>query len=185
MLYLATSPNQPEVGDALSRHRIGLMCQPASHKPKAGWLWAADNGCFSDGWNYPKWRKWLGSDLPKAGCLFATVPDGVELSYPLAFVLQDGAHDAVIPWRGLDCLFIGGSTEYKMSDEAFAVATEARERGKWVHVGRVNSWSRFEAWAPYADSCDGTFLAFGPRTNFPRLMRWVDRHDLNPQLELA
>ena len=202
MLYLATSPCEPAVADALSRHKIGLMCQPASNKPNPGWLWAADNGCFSDKWNETKWRVWLEGSMPMAGCLFAVVPDVVAdaertldrfyqyadavrgLSYPVAFVLQDGAEQDLdlVPFHDFDCLFIGGSTEFKMSEHAIDYAIEARERGKWVHVGRVNSWSRYKAWAPYADSCDGTFLAFGPRTNLPKLMRWIDTHDQNPQL---
>lgn len=205
MLYLATGPAQPEVAASLRAHEIGLMCQPGSNKPRAGWLWAADNGCFSDKWNCARWESWLGLAHPRSGCLFAVVPDVVgdaertlvafenhvnivrRLGYPVAFVLQDGAEQDLdlVPFHEFDCLFIGGSTEFKMSNDAIDYAQEARDRGKWVHVGRVNSWSRFQAWAPYADSCDGTFLAFGPETNYPRLMSWVHRHRANPQLELA
>jgi len=199
VLYLATSPNQPEVADALNRYRIGLMCQPASNKPRAGWIWAADNGCFSDKWDETKWLRWLRLPHPRSGCLFATVPDVVgdavataerfaryvdtvrEAGYPVAFVAQDGLTDDLLPWDDFDCLFVGGSTEFKMGD-AFGWADEARDRGKWVHVGRVNSWSRYKAWASHAHSCDGTFLAFGPRKNLPRLLRWLDRHDESPQL---
>ncbi len=204
MLYLGTSPCEPAVADMLDRRKIGLMCQPLSNRPRAGWLWAADNGCFSAGWDETKWRSWLErEDHPRAGCLFAVVPDVVgdaaatlerfweycpvvhEARYPVAYVAQDGTEDLSPPWDVLDCLFIGGSTEWKLGEHARAVAEEARVRGKWVHVGRVNSNRRLVGWATHADSCDGTFLAFGPAKNAPRLARWIDGNDANPQLPLG
>ena len=52
---------------------------------------------------------------------------------------------------------------------------EARLLGKWVHVGRVNSWRRIHHAAIWgADSVDGTYLAFGPRANGARLTRWLE-----------
>jgi hypothetical protein len=109
----------------------------------------------------------------------------VAARFPVAFVAQDGCTPDSAPWDLMDCLFIGGSTEWKMSPRAFAVADEARQRGKWVHVGRVNSWSRFESWSDRADSCDGTFLAFGPAVNAPRVASWMDRTFAHPRLELT
>lgn len=203
MLYLATSPCEPAVADLLNRRRLGLMCQPVSNPPRAGWLWAADNGCFSAKWDETKWRRWLGSDLPKAGCLFAVVPDVVAdaaatlerftafadlvrgLRYPVALVAQDGLERLTVPWNDLDCLFIGGSTGWKLGEYAHQLAREARKHGKWVHVGRVNSGARYRAWSADADSCDGTFLAFGPTVNTPRLVAWLDHHDANPQLSVT
>ncbi len=201
MLYLGTSPCEGAVADLLDRRRIGLMCQPASNPPRIGWLWAADNGCFSDTWDEQRWQRWLESDFPRSGCLFATVPDVVgdadatlerfwhyhqqvrDMRYPVALVAQDGLERRVVPWEHIDCLFIGGSTEWKLSEHARKLASRARERNKWVHVGRVNSQKRFQSWATCADSCDGTFLAFGPTTNTPKLVRWLDGHEFAPQLE--
>jgi hypothetical protein len=178
------------------------MCQPASNPPKAGWIWAADNGCFAKTWKEDRWLAWLQKDHPRSGCLFASVPDVVgdaaatlerwhqyaatveNLGYPVAFVGQDGLTVDTAPWRHMDCFFIGGSTEWKMSSEAFWLADRARAMGKWVHVGRINSGKRYKAWANHADSCDGTFLAWGPKKNTPRMMRWIDRHEENPQLAL-
>jgi len=203
VLYLGTSPADPSVADALDRLKIGLMCQPGSNRPKPGWVWAADNGCFNARWEPGRWERWLNLPHPRAGCLFATVPDVVAdhnatlhrwgvyaplvaaARYPLAFVGQDGATTATVPWDELDCLFIGGSTEWKLSETAFGLAAEATRRGKWVHVGRVNSGSRFAAWAPHADSADGTFLAFGPSTNMTRLHGWIDTTDATPALLLT
>lgn len=199
-MYLGTSPNSPPVAQAIRSRRMGLMCQPGSNKPRPGMVWAADNGCFASTWDHDRWVAWLARDHPRTGCLFAVVPDVVgdaaatrarwdiyrhevaALRYPLAYVAQDGSEDCPPPWDTLDTLFIGGSTEWKMSEHAYAVAAEAHRRGKWVHIGRVNSWSRFDAWRSHADSADGTFLAFGPLTNIAKVVEWGDRHNLTPTL---
>lgn len=179
---------------ALNAHDIGLMCQPGSNHPRAGWLWAADNGCFSAPWDEDRWARWLDSDLPRSGCLFATVPDEAgdhdstlqlwhdhaatvrSFRYPLAFVAQDGATIRNVPWDELDTLFIGGTTAWKLGAEVTELIGMAKQLGKWVHIGRVNSRRRFLAFAGAgADSADGTFLAFGPDTNLPLLLGWVDQ----------
>ena len=74
MLYLLTSPREPAVAALLDQRRVGLMAQPKSNPPRAGWLWAADNGCFADSWEPIAWESWLRRQ-PRAGCLFAVVPD--------------------------------------------------------------------------------------------------------------
>jgi hypothetical protein len=202
MLYLGTSSNVEEVRALLDRRRIGLMCAyTGGSLPRAGWFWAADNACFTDSWDADAWARWLVDErLPRSGCLFATAPDVVgdaeatlerfvahlptvlASRFPVAFVAQDGVHRGLVPWDHFDCLFIGGSDDFKLSEEAFALAAVAREQRKWVHVGRVNGGKRYRAWASWADSCDGTFLAFGPSQNTHRLVRWLDRHDREPQL---
>ena len=78
-------------------------------------------------------------------------------------------------------VLIGGDTDWKTSSEARDVAREAQLRGKWVHVGRVNSWKRIDRVASWdVDSVDGTFLRFGPDTNGARLARWLHRLDTTP-----
>lgn len=194
MFYLGTSPTEPDIEFALNTHKIGLMCQPKSNSPRSGWVWAADNGCFTKAWREDYWLNWLRSGLPRSGCLFATVPDVVgdhvatverwqryapmvsELRYPLGFVGQDGATVENIPWNEFDTFFVGGTTRWKMST-AFPLALAAHERGKWVHVGRINSDRRFLPWAPFADSCDGTILSFGPKKNLGRVIDWLDHSD--------
>lgn len=201
MLYLGTSPCEPLVRDMLDTRRIGLMCQPRSNPPVAGWLWAADNGCFNAKWSEAEWWAWLNRPHPRSGCLFAVVPDvvadhdatlnrfweyrdSITGRYPVAFVGQDGATVDTVPWKELDTLFVGGSTRWKLSETAFGLAAEARKRGKWVHVGRVNSRRRYAAWYRHADSCDGTFLAFGPAKNSARLTGWLDGVEAAPPLPL-
>jgi hypothetical protein len=194
-MYLATASTE-KVRDAMRSGRLGLMAQPGNSLGPSmvpGTPWAADNGCFSARWDADRWLAWLRSNVDHRGsCLFAVVPDVVadhtatlvrwaewapvvrELGYPLAFVLQDGAMTETVPWGEFECLFIGGSTEFKLSAEARAIAEEARTKGAWVHMGRVNSAARCRLAAAYCDSVDGTYLAFGPDVNLPKLLRFVD-----------
>ena len=157
-------------------------------------LWAADTGCFGapqkhsdDG--YLRWLEKRHHGVDR--CLFATAPDVVkdahatmarsmpmlprirEVGYKAALVAQDGLEEIDVPWDAFDCLFMGGSTEWKLGVHAKALMREARRQGKWVHCGRVNSKKRY-LWsiAQGAHSSDGTFVAFGPDTNIPRLRRW-------------
>jgi len=201
MLYLGTG-SDPAVVDLLDRRVIGLMCRPRANNPRAGWLWAADNGCYSGDWDPLEWARWLLRPRPRAGCLFAVVPDVVadwpatlerfaeyradvrSVGYPVAIAVQDGATGSSIPWREIDAVFVGGTTEWKHSEAAHDIATEAHARKRWVHVGRINSQRAMAAW-PDADSCDGTFLAFAPAHNVERLLRWLYYHDRNPQLRLS
>jgi hypothetical protein len=199
MLYLGTG-SDPAVVDLLDRGRIGLMCRPEANRPRAGWIWAADNGCYSKSWDLELWRRWIDTPRPRAGCLFAVVPDVVgdwartldsfaryrddvrAARYPVAIALQDGATADTVPWHMIDAVFVGGTTEWKHGAAAHALAHEAARRGLWVHVGRINSQRAYLAWAADGASCDGTYLAYGPRRNVPRLLRWLAFHDRNPQL---
>ncbi|OQA22636.1 MAG: hypothetical protein BWY63_00724 [Chloroflexi bacterium ADurb.Bin360] len=80
---------------------------------------------------------------------------------------------------GFDVLFVGGSTQYKLGPEAAACIAWAKRRGRWVHVGRVNSLTRFRYFQLLgADSCDGTFPCFEPDTAARRLTRAVAQPEL-------
>ena len=94
-------------------------------------------------------------------------PYVAEVGLPYGFVLQDGATSATIPWHQCQALFLGGSTEYKLSEEAHELCREAKRRGKWVHVGRVNSARRERLIAPFADSFDGTKYSQFARRHLP------------------
>ena len=186
----------------LDAHLIGFITTPnIGNVIEDGWVWAADNGCFSSAWDEGKWLRWLDSGLPLETCLFATVPDVVgdhkatlerwaryapeveRRGFPLAFVAQDGATVSTVPWGQLHVLFIGGTNQFKLGREAKELIREAKRLGKWVHVGRVNSQGRFLAFAALgADSADGTYLAFGPDTNMPKLLAWIRHHETQPPL---
>lgn len=184
----------------MSAGLLGCMTTPAQgNRIPDGARYAADNGKFGKGWpGLEKWRAWLAATVARYGadrCLWAVAPDvpfdahGTlreslpELAYirslgvPAAFCAQDGSElEGMVPWDDIDVLFLAGSTEWKLSIRAADLAVEARRRGKGVHMGRVNSETRLRhAMAVGADTCDGTFLAFGPDQNLPRLRGWFDR----------
>jgi hypothetical protein len=145
----------------------------------AGIAWAADNDCFQ-GLDAIAWDKMLTRIKGLDGCLWATVPDKVadavetarmferwapaleRRGIPVALVAQDGLEE--LPewlwrtWHRIDALFIGGSTEWKLGPAARALTREAQERGKWVHVGRVNTLRRLDYCRDVlaADSVDGS-----------------------------
>ncbi len=53
---------------------------------------------------------------------------------PLALCVQDGIGDIGIPWAwpNLRCLFLAGSTEFKLSREIAEIAAEGKRRGRWI-----------------------------------------------------
>lgn len=185
------------MGGFISTPDIGNRIAP-------GVVWAADNGRFNSPEHYSdeRYLRWL-SRQPKDQALFATAPDvvadhaaTVEMSrpmlprirdagYPAAFCAQDGATVDAIPWEEFDALFIGGSTDWKLSQAAAELIAEGKRRGKWCHVGRVNSYRRLRLAAVLgADSVDGTFLRFGPDVNIPRLLGWLEELNAQPHLGL-
>jgi hypothetical protein len=140
-----------------------------------GTRWAADNGCFGDGFpGYGKWIGWLEGHAEHADrALFATAPDVFRpdlgrgdakatlkrslpwlpairaLGYPTAFVAQEGSENpGLIPWELVDVVFIGGGDEWKLGRGSQLVVDEALRRGRRVHMGRVNSLERLVASTP-------------------------------------
>lgn len=89
---------------------------------------------------------------------------------PLAFVAQDGCDPVVsVPWGDIRCLFIGGSTAWKLGPDTAHLVREAKRRGKWVHIGRCNSRKRLMYFHSLgADSVDGTGFSRFPDTH----LRW-------------
>lgn len=188
------NPSTAAVRAAMSAGQIACMTTPAQRQPvPPGSWWAADNGVFGKG--YPgddAWLSWLRAHPgDPALCLFAVAPDVVgdaaatlersapflplirEVGLPAAFVAQDGLEQLPVPWDAFDVLFIGGSTEWKLSPAAADLAAQATARGKRVHMGRVNSWRRWQVADAFGcDSCDGTYLAFGPDLNLPHVLGW-------------
>lgn len=191
MIYLSGClPAKPELRTMMHEAGIGVLTTYRSVRfpPDDTWVWAADNGCFSPAWNQTYWRTWI--DLVDPRALFAVVPDTVgdwkqtkmnwivhhatvkNAGLRAAYVLQNGQTSTWMPWDDLDAVFIGGTTEWKTSDESRTLVDEAKTRGKWVHMGRVNSLRRMMLARDWGcDSCDGTYLAFGPDINTPKLIR--------------
>ena len=143
---------------------------------------ALDNDCYSGGFKQDKFDKYLKRiEKQRSLCMFIVMPDSmgdpVETmnlwrkyydkykDWPLAFVAQDGQEAMPYPpdddWQ---CLFIGGSTGWKMSQGAKRCIQYAVDKGKHVHIGRINSYRRFKHFAclPGGDgfTCDGTQQRF-------------------------
>lgn len=141
---------------------------------------AVDNGSFSE-FDGPAFEALLRRELHRrAQCRWVAAPDVVgqacrtlELfdhwhpilngggdGWPVAMVAQDGQENQRIPWDRMAAVFIGGSTEWKLGKHAQAIVRVAKQLGKWVHAGRVNTPGRFEYFEEMgADSIDGTGLS--------------------------
>lgn len=197
MIYYA-NPCTDSVRAAMSDGMLGCITTPSQgNLVDPVWEAIADNGCFSRDWDANKWREWLPS-VPRS-VRFAVVPDVVGdhagtltrwaqyaphvqgLGFTAAFVCQDGCQPADIP-ADADAVFIGGSTSWKLSAQSFECVQEARRRGVWAHMGRVNSFRRLQTahrWG--CDSVDGTYLTFGPDVNLPKLLSWLRAIEAEPE----
>jgi hypothetical protein len=198
MIYLSGQPRF-----SLRHPMVGFMASERAGNVVPSWAtWAADNGRFASPRDYSddRYLNWLDAQ-DRQLCLFATAPDvladhdaTIAMSFPLlprlralgykaAFVAQDNWCEETTPWDELDVLFIGGTTEFKLSHGGEAVYA-GKKRKKWVHMGRVNSFKRLRVAAAIGcNSVDGTFLKFAPNHNEGRMLRWLERLDEQPLLK--
>jgi hypothetical protein len=192
--FYATA-SSPTVREAMRAGALGLIATPAGGSPpRPGIAWCADNACYTN--HYPgdqRYLAWLaGHRQLAAACAFATAPDVVGHAaatlrrsapmleriraggYRAALVAQDGLQHLPVPWGSFDVLFLGGSTDWKLSAAAADLAGVARRHGLTVHMGRVNSLKRLRHAASIGcASVDGTYLAYGPDRNLPTLLSWL------------
>jgi hypothetical protein len=159
---------------------------------RPGDRWAGDNDAFTC-WDEDRFLKFLGRVQDVPGCLFVACPDVVgnaratlerfedwnrEISgrgLPVAFVGQDGADDIEIPWDEFDSWFIGGTDDWKLSESSADLVHEAKARGKWVHMGRVNSLKRIKNAFDYGcDSIDGKSWSVFSDAKLPRGLPYLD-----------
>lgn len=158
---------------------LGVLCSPRRvyGDELAGWTWAADNDAFS-AWNELRYYEMLERIEGRSGCVFVTAPDRVgdaygtlqlfnewfprlEGRFPIGYVLQDGQENEPVPWEAIDAVFVGGTDTFKMGPVAAQLVREAKDRGLWVHMGRVNGHRRLRyAKALGCDSVDGTSLSW-------------------------
>lgn len=158
--------------------RTPLTCYKLSGKP-----YGLDNGCFS---RFPekKWKRLL-SEAEEIKPVFVCLPDIVgdarrtldlfnvfkplTSGLPRALVLQDGIGYFEIPWNDIDAVFVGGTDEFKVSQEAINACKVAKMLNKWVHVGRVNTVDRLNQWIDIGDSLDGSGISRYDRMLIPIL----------------
>lgn len=168
---------------------LGMIVQPKTHREgylgRAGlYTWVAiDNGRFTEAgrrqFRPAEYDRLIGEGLERAGdhLLFATAPDEPfdwaetlrlsrpwlrrirRMGCPAALCAQEGMTPGSIPWDEFDCLFIGGRDDFKEGPVVRDACREARRRGKWVHMGRVNGLRRLLIALDFGvDSVDGTYL---------------------------
>lgn len=155
---------------------------------------AIDNGAFS-GFNRTGFASLLAREEPnKARCLFVAVPDVVgsgrrtlevfkhrhEIvrNWPLALVAQDGMEDLEIPWTEIAAIFVGGGDPWKDSKASLDIVRAAKTLGKHVHVGRVNTFTRFNMFAKIgADTCDGSGVAIYSDEMLGRISRAMQANE--------
>ena len=182
MIFLASGDGMgnkmlvtPKNGDALARNSCTV--------------WGADNEAYSGGFDPDRFFPWLERMKPfRDACLFVAVPDVVGNSiatlelyrewathfhgyWPLAFVAQDGQENLPLP-DYYDTLFVGGTTEWRLSPAAVSVIRRAQSAGKHIHIGRVNWGKRYRYFRMMKGSdswtCDGTRARFDGRDNTKR-----------------
>ncbi|MGG3456934.1 hypothetical protein, partial [Paenibacillus rhizolycopersici] len=143
------------VGKYSSSPNLGCLLTPRSGnsiESMKGLPWAADNDCFN-GFDEKRFISML-EKIKNTNPLFVSSPDAVgdarktlDMFYewepvihsyglPVALVLQDGQEKLCMPWGKCEAIFIGGTTQYKLSETVRWLVKEAKWRGKWVHMGR-------------------------------------------------
>lgn len=158
-----------------------------------GLHYGMDNGCYTGRFEASRFERAVKRVRDHHGakrCLFVAAPDVVgdaketltlaakwidrirSWGMPVALVAQDGMERFALPWLDVDALFVGGSMDWKLSPAAGALMRQARQKGKWVHVGRIGSWTGHDRMPARADSIDGTSFLYNAGR---RLRRW-DRH---------
>lgn len=194
MLLLVNTGHQGMLDHA--HPNLGRLVQPRFYSSvektaALGIPWAADNDAYSL-FHEVRYRAMLQRLIGLDGCIFVTAPDVVgvaretlalfsqwepvlhEMGLPVGLVLQDGQEYRPVPWDRLEAVFVGGTTAWKLGPHAERLVREAKDREKWVHMGRVNSRKRLlYARAIGCDSVDGSSFAKFGRAHIPNGLEWA------------
>lgn len=178
------------------REHLGVLLTPKNRNSvkavlATGLPWAIDNGAYS-GFNAHAFVRLCLKAEGRPRLLWVACPDVVGdaartlvdfcrwqpalrlLNLPVALVGQDGLEDLHVPWDLFTCLFLGGSTEWKLSHAAWDLAREAKRRGKLVHMGRVNSLRRMRIAQVFGcDSIDGSSASMFGDKYIHKYCRWI------------
>jgi len=157
--------------------------------------WAVDNGAYS-GFDEKKFVRYLKRVQDISGCIWVAAPDVVgdgiatlklfrqwaprihAWGFPVAFVSQDGSLQYELPWDDFECLFIGGTTEWKLGGIVREQARVAKYKGKLLHMGRVNSRKRLRYAASIkCDSVDGSSFNWFSDIYLPKAEKWLAEID--------
>lgn len=193
--------DNPMFGHLATPRRIYVSGINADKKP-----WGADNDCFGGltaerEHAFSLMLRKIAEECDTTTLKFVAAPDEVgdavrtTMLYdswhllihgwglPAALVGQDGLEELEVPWQHMEALFIGGTTTWKVSSAVDDLIEEAKKRGKWVHVGRVNTRKRIQHFFEVGvDSVDGTCLSRWPDTYFPTFASWLTSIKSQPNL---
>lgn len=157
---------------------VGMLCTPTIRfqcSEVENYVTAMDNEAFI-GFDENRFRNML-QVYKDTNPKFVAVPDVVanhnktllnfykwkdeieSFGYPLGFVCQNGMKPKDIPEEA-SAIFMGGDNDFKLGSTAIDIIDEAKQKGLWVHIGRVNSKKRIRfAKSVNADSFDGSSYA--------------------------
>jgi hypothetical protein len=211
VIYLSGKLKAEQIG---LRPDIGVMVSFRPDRPSSAagvalenlekTLFGIDNSCYKNpDIDVELYLEWGSIFTPyRHNCLFMTAPDIVgnayetwqrsepvlprirALGFKAALVAQDGIENYPIRWGSFDVLFLGGTTDWKLSEAAFQTAREAKQHGIPVHMGRVNSRRRIRiAVVALCDSADGTHFVFRPDKYHDRMCDWLDEIKTQPFLD--
>ena len=172
-------------------NNLGYLVTPFSHtklQEVKNKVYAIDNGAFA-GLDEKKFMKIVNNYKNNKKEIFIAVPDivgnhketlkmfnnwrDILSDYNLGFVAQDGMTKNDIP-KEAQAVFIGGSTEFKLGKIAFEIIQIAKEKGLWVHMGRVNSLKRIKyAYESNVDSIDGTKYAMFDKVHLKKALDYI------------
>lgn len=178
LMIVMLDTNQLDTAEAELGCKVEQLLTPLTcfKRQRTEHHFTVDNGAFSK-FNADGFISLLArEESARALCRWVAVPDVVGSArrtlevferwkirlphWPLAFVCQDGQENLPIPWDDIKAVFIGGSTEWKISGATAAIIKAANALDKWAHVGRVNTPGRLEYFEELgADSIDGSGLA--------------------------
>lgn len=177
--------------------RLGMLLTPNNRNSvdsvvSIGLPWCIDNGAYS-GFDEERFLRLVLRAAGQPGLLWIVAPDVVAdaaatlgrwsiwrerlAGMPLAFVGQDGQEERQLP-DDAQAFFIGGSTAWKLSRAAADLAMEAKRRGWWVHMGRVNSRKRIHyAISAGCDSIDGSSASMFGDKYIHKYCRWIRQRE--------
>lgn len=190
-MYLLVSGASKTVREWCGHPNLGQLKTPHCGTKIICDVWGADNAAYSN-WDRVAWLKML-NEIDGTTPKFCTMPDVVcdarktlyrarrtekmvrKRGLPPSLVLQNGQEWIGVYWHLCDSIFIGGDDEFKLGKYAQYAIRSAKEKGYWVHMGRVNSLKRLkQAYDFGCDSVDGTGVSMYPDTYIPKFLDQLD-----------
>ena len=207
-MLLLVNGSTKTVNELISSKYLGKYISPNSHSHQKSidliveqrCIWGADNDCYNS-FNQIKYEQML-SRLPRINTMkYLTMPDVLGDSektltffdewysklknekLPITLVLQDGCKVKDVPFDKIKSVFVGGTTEYKLSEDVRNIINIAKQKKKWIHMGRVNSNKRIKyAQSIGVDSFDGSSFSMFANTLIPKtllLLKHLDKINKN------